>query len=218
MTAATILPHTPRFQSWGMKLKSLLVFTSLRRPPLGSAWMKEKETCTLTSHSAFDDTQGSSYYDLHMDSFAVVLENPSTRHEFKRFLKKEHAADNLSFWEECRLFRSLENASERQLLATAIVYKYLLDNAPNAIHIDVDVKKKALRRCRKELVPSDTFLACEQYIEQLMSDSFTRFIQQKGMSWLLTASHSSDGFPRYTGHSKWMGRNRESMYSHNSAS
>ena len=109
-------------------------------------------------------------------SFQSLLHSRFGLQLFCQFLDKEHAAENIYFWQEVQLYKSLKNGTERKQCAKKIWDRYLDPASHSEISVDYQTRTGVQRRL--EEAAAGLFDGAEAHIFQLMAkDSFPRFLR-----------------------------------------
>ncbi|XP_039269817.2 uncharacterized protein LOC120344587 [Styela clava] len=93
---------------------------------------------------------------------------------FREFLILEHSEENLDFWLDCEIYKSLKSAKQTKM-AFKIFSQYLARSAPREVNIDFETRARTEEKLKNP--DNGTFIEPQNCIYNLMKcDTFRRFV------------------------------------------
>ncbi len=108
------------------------------------------------------------------DHLYLILHNLSSLHFFNEFCLNDYSIENVLFWIEAEVFRTISDETDRQVFAHHIYHAYIKEGAPLALNLDRDIRQLVITKYEKN--EKNMFGDLQDYILFLMRQSaYTRF-------------------------------------------
>lgn len=122
------------------------------------------------------------------DRILSVLYNTTSLIFFNEFCLREYSIENVLFWVESEIFKSITSESGRYEMAKRIILTYIEPNSPLCLNIEDDLRD-SVRNFSQEEVPLYLFDELQEFILKLLklhayprfelSDLFEQFLKLK---------------------------------------
>jgi hypothetical protein len=143
-------------------------FQNFRNSMNFSIFKKKKDSLTLLVRS-------------HSDNIVRILKDVDKRFLFKEYSKKEFSEENVNFWEDVQIFKSLEDLEMKLDKMEEIQKNYLTKGEKYEININLDllevVKEKIFQNLQKnEIEDNELFDSIlNDLVGGILNDTFSRF-------------------------------------------
>ena len=108
------------------------------------------------------------------DHLYLILHNLSSLHFFNEFCLNDYSIENVLFWIEAEVFRTIPDETDRQVFAHHIYHAYIKEGAPLALNLDREIRQLVITKYEKN--EKNMFGDLQDFILFLMRQSaYTRF-------------------------------------------
>jgi hypothetical protein len=117
----------------------------------------------------------------HSDNLMKILKDIDKRILFKEYAKKEYSDENIRFWEDVQIFKSMEDLEMKLDKMEEIQKNYLTNGAIYEINISLKlvevVKEKIFQNLLNNEIEDDKLFDCiaNDLIGGILNDTFSRF-------------------------------------------
>ena len=175
-----LLSDAPDCQS-GVSTPDMNSLENAENPGLRNAYSAKLKDDTsakrllLTSHSSMNSASSkrssASTVDDRLDS---VLHNISALQFFNEFCLQAYSIENVLFWIEAEVLRSITDEKERDLFSKHIYNAYVTEEAPLALNLDSEIRQAVTSKF--EHMDKNAFKDLQSFIFMLLKQSaYTRF-------------------------------------------
>jgi hypothetical protein len=122
------------------------------------------------------------------DRMLSVLYNTTALIFFNEFCLREYSIENVLFWVESEIFKTITDVGDRYKMAKRIIFTYIKPNSPLCLNIE-DELRASVGQVSAEEVPISLFDELQGFIQKLLklhaypryelSDLFEKFIKLK---------------------------------------
>lgn len=108
----------------------------------------------LTPINEFQTAKNSVIYSNLKDRLQSVLHNTIALRFFNQFCFQQYCVENLLFWIEVEVFKTIEDLETQKLFAKHIYLNYILPESPLRLNIDAEIRVAVLDFYDKEPKPN----------------------------------------------------------------
>lgn len=166
------------------------------RPPFGSSLVAsgnaehpnlDKQNSYATSHvekqTSFytgQDEDKAEEAEPRPSDFKTMLNNPTKRAKFARFVSTKFASESVRFYEAATAFEKIEDPEERKRAGEEIIRNHFVDNAPLPITLKDAQRRKILQE--KDFAPDAFKSAVQETYDLLNTNFYIAFAQNQNLS------------------------------------
>jgi len=93
----------------------------------------------------------------------------------QKFCQLEKSSDNISFIEQCTIYKALQDMNERKNVAKEIQVNFLMPDSVTAIGVPDTMKREVIAQFAKEEYTDNVLNQIEAEVKIASLDSFARF-------------------------------------------